>query len=224
MERELAKKIIEENLEQYSHLLAVNNWTIHVFFDTIPDEADDHHGYVRANVLRKISYNIASITFDNAKFDTESELLNSLRHELMHITHAAFDLYYETVMNFIPEDAIPAMRRLYTHAAEQTVVHLQRMFDWNDLHPAGEDCTYVKKVEPPAAQKSEPLRNWNVTLDYISGSTHAREVVTFEVSGFDRADAYCSAKVKVQELHRGHIDNSTFNLVTAKELPTIATP
>lgn len=218
MERELAKKIIEENLKRYSHLLAVHSWSIHVFFDTIPDEADDHHGHVRANVLRKISYNIASITFDNAKFDTEQELLNSLRHELMHITHAAFDLYYETVMNFVPEDAIPAMRRLYTHAAEQTVVHLQRMFDWNGLHSMGEECTHVKKVEPPAAQKLEPLRNWNVTLDYICGKTGTRVVRTFLVMGIDREDAYHAAKREVQQQDRHMV------LVTAKELPPIATP
>lgn len=100
----------------------VPHWRVAIKLEPI-----EEHG-LTATVKRRVDYWQATIIVDPSKQDNEESLVGSLQHELLHCLLSPFDLVYETMGSYIPDDmARLAAERLYYWAHEQGVLAIERM-------------------------------------------------------------------------------------------------
>ena len=125
MDASRVKAIVDANLERLRDELWLNTWKISVNYGPL-------EGDTAAVVnLENADYNAAAITIDPAQLRTEKDVMQTLVHELLHVTLARFELYRLSVIELIPDHVYEdgggkVEQRLYTHAVEQAVEMLQR--------------------------------------------------------------------------------------------------
>lgn len=125
MDASQVKAIVDANLERLRDELWLNTWKISVNYGPL-------EGDTAAVVnLENADYNAAAITIDPAQLRTEKDVMQTLVHELLHVTLARFELYRLSVIELIPDHVYQdgggkVEQRLYTHALEQAVEMLQR--------------------------------------------------------------------------------------------------
>lgn len=125
MDPSRVKAIVDANLERLRDELWLNTWKISVNYEPL-------EGDTAAIVnLENADYNVAVITIDPAQLRTKKDVMQTLVHELLHVTLARFELYRLSVIELIPDHVYqdgggPIEKRLYTHALEQSVEMLQR--------------------------------------------------------------------------------------------------
>jgi hypothetical protein len=116
------KAIVDANIERLMRAFGVPHWKIRVVYG--PCEQD----HWQAECLRQVNYNFAEITINPHKHSDEAEVIESLEHELMHVVHSPFDLFYEVALQFVNDkDALDALSRTWSYCTEQTVVNLNRL-------------------------------------------------------------------------------------------------
>jgi hypothetical protein len=123
MDKSVVKSIVDRNLTPLLTRLGLQAWTVVVEFGTTGEED------IAATCLRKGDYEKAIITIDPEYMHDEQHVLTTLRHELLHIFGAPFDLFYEAVAQVIDEKSLLAVRRVYANAQEKLCLSLERMFD-----------------------------------------------------------------------------------------------
>lgn len=122
MKTEEARAIVERHLVPFMAALGVPHWKVTVDYGRCERET----WIVQCS--RNGDYWKAYITIDPAKHEDEEELLDSLRHELLHVLIAPFDLFVDAALQHVPDgDASRAMDRIREHAVEATVRNLERM-------------------------------------------------------------------------------------------------
>lgn len=100
-----------------------------------------------AECERNAPYNRATITIDPARHEDEGEVLDSLRHEVLHLVLTEFDVYANIVQSNIDEGDGPAQaveERAWTLACERTINRLENVLDglgWSSRALAGHDVT-----------------------------------------------------------------------------------
>jgi len=73
-------------------------------------------------------YEQASINVDYTKVDGEAELERIVRHEICHIIHSPFELFWDAMeQGLTREDKTNVLRKAFLQAAELTVKNLERM-------------------------------------------------------------------------------------------------
>jgi hypothetical protein len=127
MDRSAVKSVVERELEPLMMRLGIPHW--HVVVGYKP-EADDGDFVVYGRCARRSEYNAASITLNPETLDGAEEVLDSLRHELLHVVLAPFDLYRKAVGPLLSGDEARAevFEVLFRHCVEQAVVCLNRMY------------------------------------------------------------------------------------------------
>jgi len=74
-------------------------------------------------------YRTATIRLDAAQHDSEAELLRTMRHELLHLLHVDFNLYWMCAMRGVSGRAKAMMGEVYEAAQEKTVAAIEAMLD-----------------------------------------------------------------------------------------------
>jgi hypothetical protein len=125
MDASEAKRIVEVNVGAMVDALCLHHWRLEIHYTSTG------HENWKAKCDRSGSdYFIAELTFDPERHDDEQDLLRSLRHELLHLHLAPFDLYRDLMTQHIDDDDSPQARqeqRAFSHAVEQMVGNLERM-------------------------------------------------------------------------------------------------
>lgn len=125
MDASRVKATVDNNLERLRDALWLNTWKISVEYEALEgDTAAECR-------LDHADYNVAVIAIDPAQLRTEKDVMQTLVHELLHVTLARFELYRLSVIELIPDHVYQdgggkVEQRLYTHALEQAVEMLQR--------------------------------------------------------------------------------------------------
>jgi hypothetical protein len=120
------KRIVEANMRPMSEALGVHHWFFNIDYHSTGNEN------WKASCSRNIDYHHAHIIIDPAHCHSEKDVLESLRHEMLHVILAPFDLYRDLVTQHIQEDSVEARqeRRAFNYAVEQMVLRLEKMFDF----------------------------------------------------------------------------------------------
>jgi len=115
------KKWVDKNIVHYRRLFGIPHWRISVIYDRL-------EGRCAAECHKDVEYEQASITIDCDNIEDVEMLERIFKHELCHIVHSPFDLFYCSVMAWVPEGAPQdAMLNLWKKAQELTVINLERM-------------------------------------------------------------------------------------------------
>jgi septum formation topological specificity factor MinE len=126
------RSIVEEAAPSMREALWLGQW--HLSFVYGPCEG----GSWSAQCYRKAPYRQAIITIDPARAEDRADVLDSLRHELLHCVVGEFDVYANMVQTNIDVDDGPATaveERAFALAVERTVNHLECVLDGLGMTP-----------------------------------------------------------------------------------------
>lgn len=142
MDRSAVKAIVDANIRRLRWETQTQDWDVKVEYTRCED------GEATAWVVRNLPYRQAVITIDPEKAHDEAGVLNSLRHELLHVALAPFDAYLKAAQNFLADDAaaLRVLDGVWVFAVETAVGNLERLMD-----RVGEPCPFGSTGEAPAA-------------------------------------------------------------------------
>lgn len=127
MDTSTVRAIVGREIEPLLRRLGVPHWHVRVVYR--PEGPDDRQILRRGECDRFVDYNHATISMNPEAFETEEDVLDTLRHEVFHIVLASFDVFLHAVMAAVECEAQRrTLRSVWTHAAEQGVVALGRMY------------------------------------------------------------------------------------------------
>lgn len=152
MEKAKCKAIMDRSLIPMRDSLALQEWVLTIVYDRLT-------GSTLANVSIHDRYRTAVITVDHERHDDEAELLESLRHELLHLCNAPFEAYRRMANTHVDRDCLAALEEAWSDAIERSVGNLERMLDLGvnvktaDLLPVPRKARKVgkpSKIDPVA--------------------------------------------------------------------------
>lgn len=117
MDASEVKRIVDERIEPMMRAVGIPHWRITVEYEPLDE------GVAASCNLNDADYWRALITIDPMKVDNEAELVRFLRHELLHVLAAPFQLYRQVAQGGLGGDG---EERLFRHAMEQHVTWLER--------------------------------------------------------------------------------------------------
>jgi hypothetical protein len=129
LDRSECKRIVDREIEALAEAMGLPHWHIVVRYERVADEHPE--GFtVSANCRAKPEYERATITIDPDEMDDEAELLRILRHELMHIVLAPFNLYRGFATAFVEQKSTADAQEdaIWAHSVEQGVRSLERLW------------------------------------------------------------------------------------------------
>lgn len=125
MESKEARKLIEKALPVFADMLALRDFDIDVKFKKLD------HGYLGQCYI-DVRYAKVCINLDLAEHETEVDLLETLRHELIHIHLGEFETYRRSIEEIVTSsEARIALDKSYERAIEGAVNCVERMLDRN---------------------------------------------------------------------------------------------
>jgi hypothetical protein len=120
------RKLVEEHAPRLRDALGISHWTIAFRYGPLggdgdfrtPGRCEAYDEYLRA-----------CIRLDPEAFDSPEEVLATLRHELFHVVLAPMDLAIIAASRHFPDErASDAIRDVWRHQVEATVLALERMY------------------------------------------------------------------------------------------------
>lgn len=193
MDTSEVKAIVDEAAPAMREALWLGHW--HLDFAFCPCDND---GWT-AQCYRKPPYRRATITIDPARAEDRADVLDSLRHELLHCVLGEFDVYANMVQTNIDKDDGPAVaveERAFTLAVERTVNHLECVLDGLGFTPerlAGGETLRLSEGPaddapgPRLVQLRNPIDRRYRLIDRSTGSIIARHDEPFEDVPFAEA-------------------------------------
>lgn len=125
-----ARAIVDEHLPWLRWALCLQDWRIEVDYGLVDKESP---AGVRFCAVTRCdnAYRKAYVTINEEMVDDEDDLLETLRHELLHVVHADFELYRATMIQQARdrEQAEGLDLELFTHACERLVGNIERILD-----------------------------------------------------------------------------------------------
>ena len=131
MDESKVRAIVIEAAETMQVNLALREWDIRHYAEKCPN--DSFTAQCRINT----PYHRAFIWIDPAGHEAEDDVLDSLRHELLHLVGAEWEVYATMIMAGV-EDSETMQRvedRACTLASERTVSKLEKMLDGLGVTP-----------------------------------------------------------------------------------------
>lgn len=116
------RDIVNANIKRMRWALQLQDWRIDVSYGHLEEG-------VRGECRLGIGHKKAAIIIDNDKCDDERMVLETLRHELLHLFDAEMELYRHAARHLVDGASFDAIDELFLHAAERFVGALERMLD-----------------------------------------------------------------------------------------------
>lgn len=148
MDKSKCREVVDQYIKPMMNLLGVQAWDVTVLY--VPPPQDPRW---MAACSRNPPYQRATIWIDPERHDTEEEVLNSLRHELIHVVLNPFDTYRGIMTCDIDKGS--TIDRIedeaWTMAVENAVLAIERIFDWGlkaKLATIKDAMTFPTPAEP----------------------------------------------------------------------------
>lgn len=128
MDSSACKFIVEYHLGPLTEQFGIAHWRITVSYR--PADVDDDGRLHRGHCDRMVDYNQAHITLNPEAFETEEEVLKTLRHELFHIVESPYNILWNVIVEAVQGDKVKLdmLESVRTHASEKTIINLERMY------------------------------------------------------------------------------------------------
>ncbi len=123
MKTSKVREIVNEHIKPIRNALHLNDWDIDTEYTALDPGTP-------ARVHMAARYRLATIQFDPAQIVDREQVLRCLRHELLHLVLAPFDLYTCAVSEMLPKHFSRVDKQLFMDAVELVVGNLERVLDW----------------------------------------------------------------------------------------------
>ncbi len=127
MDRSAVTKWIDKNKDTIILEFGLSHWKINIECHAL--QPDDNGAISAMKVKTLPEYERAQILVNFDAIPNDAALDEHLRHELMHILHAPFDLLWQALKDIIPAEQHSLLGTLYTQAEERTVLNLERFYE-----------------------------------------------------------------------------------------------
>jgi hypothetical protein len=119
------RAIVEAHIDEMKRLLGVADWKIRV--DFVDHSAENLCG----TCARQLPYQFAVITIDPVAHLSQRDVLDTLRHELIHVVLAPFDSYRAmAIANIKPDSPMDKVEdKAWKLSVESSVLAIERIFD-----------------------------------------------------------------------------------------------
>ena len=126
MTKDQIKRWMARNFEKRLRAFGLGWWRVTVEYC----EIEQVPGSTRIMECQSLpEYERSTIRIDCGKLIdfTEEEFVASIEHEILHIAHSPFEMFRTHVETLIHADHVPSLRVAYSHSAEMTLRHLERL-------------------------------------------------------------------------------------------------
>lgn len=133
MDHSKVREIVNAHIKQMRWALQLQDWQIdvtHVHLD----------GDAIGDCRPEPTYRRAYIRIDSDKCDDVNEVLETLRHEMLHIFDAEMETYRKAVSQLISDETFNAIDEFFRQAVEGMVHRVERMLDHGLKIGAQEMC------------------------------------------------------------------------------------
>jgi hypothetical protein len=151
MDRSEVEAFVRRKLPELQRVFGLDRWTILLQFGP-----RDLRG--PADCDRDARYDLATIGFDPEKIDDPQELETFIRHELFHIVHSPFDLFWSLATASLDDADMERARRAWSFASEQQVLVLERLYQGLAAHFSTPPPSKVRdqRCDSTSTPKSRP--------------------------------------------------------------------
>lgn len=122
LDHSTVRDIVNAHIKKMRWALQLQDWRIDVSYGPLTEGT-------RGECQLQIGHKKAAIRIDNDKCDDEHMVLQTLRHELLHLFDAEMELYRNAIRHLLANETFDAVDELFLHAAERLVGSLERMLD-----------------------------------------------------------------------------------------------
>lgn len=152
MDRSECNRLIEKHRKTILSLMGLNLWRVQ--FDEYANMRTPHGHTQMGECNWLIDYEKATITLNPEEFESEVDLVQTLRHECIHILLAPFSIVHEALDPLLAEDKVRQnmIESVWAHSMERTVLCVERMLDNMGYSPAD----IVKRAVPPTTPTAQP--------------------------------------------------------------------
>lgn len=127
MDKSKVVDCVEANLEELKKLFGLERWRISIYYEPLRPHADGFRPTMQVD--DRVEYEMAAITIDCASLDDEEEVIRFLKHELMHLLHAPFGLFWNAFGSDSNHPSRQSMEAVWKHAQELTVLNIERFHE-----------------------------------------------------------------------------------------------
>jgi hypothetical protein len=152
MDASEVREIVAKYAPALMEKLGIPHWSI-VFYYDLRESTGDGEFAKRGECIRQVRYDRATIRFDPAEFSDEQEVLKILRHELIHVVLAPFDLFWHAAEAHWQDDPVKTeiMNAVWDHVVEQAVINVRRVCE-------GHGPTELVTMLPEGRETPRPQR------------------------------------------------------------------
>lgn len=124
------KTLTRTFVNRWKHLLSIEDWDIQFRYTSLDEDelgscsVEPHH-------------NSAMILLDLNKIQNKKELLEVVRHELIHITHAHFNSYRQAIIPHLPPNVVTVADEIFSIGAENLVLKIEHLLKKLDINIQG---------------------------------------------------------------------------------------
>jgi len=133
MDKSKAREIVKKVMPKLQSLLGLDDWNINIslqHIDADESERDWSENYtIMGSCLANHCYNTASITIDHELARKPKELVDVLRHEMLHIFHSDFNIVRDQVKVALDEKTFKIVDEVFCLASEKTVSRIESMLN-----------------------------------------------------------------------------------------------
>lgn len=123
MDRSKLRKFVNTHLKWVRWALQLQQWKVDIVI------GETNISTTPASCDAKSMYRNAELTFDPERTHSEEDAFRNLRHEMLHVLLAEFDLLYEAVKRVAPSSDMEILDVLYHNAHERSIGNIERMLD-----------------------------------------------------------------------------------------------
>lgn len=128
MDREEARKYVNDTIEDASGALALGPWSIDVVYGACSGGQK-----VWGECFSEPKYMRGTITINTDEHETLEQVGKTVRHELLHLVHAEFNSYRAACTQALTKQEDDITDTVFDLAAERVVNTLETMLDLHDM-------------------------------------------------------------------------------------------
>ena len=148
MKRIEVKRIVEANIDDIKAMLGLGHWEIAVEYGKVKIQGSDRfNGRCLTDVVKYA--NKALITLVPKKLDDEGEVLDVLRHELVHCVVSSFDICMDEVAELVTKKEYKALLVLHYQVDEEVTKRICKILDSLKPFPAKRTCVFCGSKNSP---------------------------------------------------------------------------
>lgn len=121
MDTSQAREIVTAALKPMRWRLQLNMWDVDVRYRCLEDGL--------GTCTPEVKHDTAVIEIDSEEHESSDDILNTLRHELIHLMLANLETYRKAVGQLVDDKAFDALDEFWRHAVERTVLNFERCLD-----------------------------------------------------------------------------------------------